>query len=288
MFFQLREDGSAMKQIMPAGPQYSLIAQNSRTDAADIHPKTGALAYAPGVSEDILTGGRALRAAFHEASSDTAQRGDIVIAAGDPTPPVLYIQRGMAFSFYTLPDGRRGIGDIFLPTDFIGIEHVVAGRAFADIAAAGMLRYRSLSASTVRGHFATNPHLALRVLALSAEQKVRQDRHRLALTRLDARERIADFFIGIYDRLRLAGLIARATFNLPLTQDQVADHLGITMVHVSRTLKRLRQERLVLADRQVVIITDVEGLRRAASALPDGTGRGSTSCRSVAADPARD
>ncbi|HVH80044.1 MAG TPA: helix-turn-helix domain-containing protein, partial [Stellaceae bacterium] len=74
--------------------------------------------------------------------------------------------------------------------------------------------------------------------------------------------------LGIYDRLRRAELISRPTFNLHLTQDQMADHLGMTMVHVSRTLRRLREERLVLVDRQVVIILDVEGLRSTVGGLP--------------------
>ena len=61
--------------------------------------------------------------------------------------------------------------------------------------------------------------------------------------------------------MRRTELTTRPTFNLHLTQDQLADHLGMTMVHVSRTLRRLRQERLVMVDRQVVIILDVDGLR---------------------------
>ena len=83
------------------------------------------------------------------------------------------------------------------------------------------------------------------------------------------RGRLAAFLIGIYDRLRRADLIARPTFNLHLTQDQVGDYLGLTMVHVSRTLKRMREERLAIVDRGVVIIHDVERLRAvAATELP--------------------
>jgi DNA-binding GntR family transcriptional regulator len=58
------------------------------------------------------------------------------------------------------------------------------------------------------------------------------------------------------------GPIVRPTFNLPLTQEQIADHLGLTVVHVNRTLKRLREARLVLVDRQVVIIQDLPRLRQ--------------------------
>jgi DNA-binding transcriptional regulator LsrR (DeoR family) len=54
---------------------------------------------------------------------------------------------------------------------------------------------------------------------------------------------------GIYERLRHQELIQRPTFNLPLTQDQIADHLGLTMVHISRTLRRMRDEKLLFVYR---------------------------------------
>jgi CRP-like cAMP-binding protein len=101
------------------------------------------------------------------------------------------------------------------------------------------------------------------------------------LTRLDARGRIAAFILGVYERLRQRELIARPTFNLPLTQEQLADHLGITMVHVSRTLRRIREERLVIVERQVVIILDLEELRRAASGVPPLSAGGVASAGSI-------
>jgi CRP-like cAMP-binding protein len=102
-------------------------------------------------------------------------------------------------------------------------------------------------------------------MALAARQCRRREQHIVALTRLDARARIAAFLLGIYDRLREHELITHQSFTLRLTQDRIADHLGLTMVHVNRSLRRLREERLALVDRQVVIITDLAGLRRVAS-----------------------
>jgi CRP/FNR family transcriptional regulator, anaerobic regulatory protein len=74
--------------------------------------------------------------------------------------------------------------------------------------------------------------------------------------------------LDLHDRLRRRGLITHPIYSLPLTQEQLADHLGLTLVHVNRTLRRLREERVVLLDRQVVIIQDLERLRAAAQGLP--------------------
>jgi CRP/FNR family transcriptional regulator, anaerobic regulatory protein len=73
---------------------------------------------------------------------------------------------------------------------------------------------------------------------------------------------------SIHDRLRRRGLTSDLSFNLHLTQEQLADHRGLTLVHVNRTLRRMREDRLVIVDRQVVIIMDLEGLRELVRGLP--------------------
>jgi hypothetical protein len=95
-----------------------------------------------------------------------------------------------------------------------------------------------------------------------------RDRHLTAITRFDARERCALFLLDLHDRLRRRDLIARPTFNLPLTQEQIADHLGMTMVHVNRTLRHLREDRLAIVAQQVVMLTDLDRLRALVSGMP--------------------
>jgi CRP-like cAMP-binding protein len=119
--------------------------------------------------------------------------------------------------------------------------------------------------------------VALRALELSAEARWRAARLAASIGRLDAQARICVMLLDIYDRLRRPELISRATFNLPLTQEQIADHLGLTLVHVNRILRRLREEKLVLVDRQVVIIRDSRpaarsGPRPAAAGRDGGAG----------------
>src|SRR5207302_9527438 len=121
--------------------------------------------------------------------------------------------------------------------------HSFPTRRSSDLASA--LGYRSMTAGALRELMADRT-IGLRVAALMAETRWRMDRHMTAITRLDARERIGLFLLDIYDRLRRRELISRPTFNLPLTQEQIADHLGMTMVHVNRTLRRLREDRLVM------------------------------------------
>lgn len=224
-------------------------------------------AYASGASEDLLTGARLLRRAFLATPLRTAERDTVIVSTEDTAPPALLFDRGFAYRSIAMLDGRRSIVDILLPGDVAGIDHAMLGRCNHEVVAANTVGYRQLSGTTVRELMADR-HIALRILALAGETRWRSDRHMAAVTRCDARGRIAVLLLGIYERLRRRDLISRPTFNLPLTQEQVADHLGITMVHVSRTLRRMREERLVIVDRHVVIILDLEELRRIASGIP--------------------
>lgn len=234
----------------------------SQTSARPTFP-----AFAPAAIEDLLTGDRMLRRAFLEQPYSSIGRQGAVFSPENGEAQVILIQRGIAYRSTTLPDGRRAILDLLLPGDIGGIDSAVFGRANQTLTAANALGYRAMRAAMLRDLMGTRP-VALRVAALMAETRWRMDRHLTAISRLDARERIGLFLLDIHDRLRRRELIARPTFNLPLTQEQIADHLGMTMVHVNRTLRRLREERLVLVAQQVVIITDIDRLRALLGGIP--------------------
>ena len=220
--------------------------------------------HSPVAAEDVLSGSRLLRRAFLEAPQRTVDRDTIILSTEMRDPPVLLLKRGLAYTSTALANGRRAIVDTFMAGDIIGIEHAVAARTTFELTAADAVTYCLLKPAKLR-ELMTNQQIALSVVALMATQHRRREQHIVALTRLDARGRIATFLLEIYDRLRQHQLVMRPTFTLPLTQERIGDHLGLTMVHVSRTLRRLRAERLALVDRQVVIIRDLAGLRRVAT-----------------------
>jgi hypothetical protein len=66
--------------------------------------------------------------------------------------------------------------------------------------------------------------------------------------------------LDFYTRLRRRKLVMGSTYNLPLTQVQIGQYLGLTMVHVNRVLRALRDERIVNLERHCVTILDLERL----------------------------
>jgi CRP-like cAMP-binding protein len=223
--------------------------------------------YAAAATENLLVGGRRLRQAFAQAPTRFVGRNALLARAGEAEAGAILIRNGFAFRSWLLADGRRAILDILLSGDICGLDHIVLARPIEDIAVANGVGYSVLPVGAIREMMADRC-VAMYVMALLAEARWRGDRLAASIGRLDARARICVLLLDIHDRLRRRGLIERPTFSLPLTQEQVADHLGLTLVHVNRMLRRLREDRIVLVDRQVVIIQDLDRLRELAQGLP--------------------
>jgi CRP-like cAMP-binding protein len=250
----MQTDGQTSDKIDPALP------------AAATPPlaASGQLRFAAAANEDLLSGARELRRAFLERPIHTLARGDRLTVRSGPEPEGILLRSGFAFRSCAMPDGRRAILDVLAPGDVAGLDNIVV-HPFDECVAASRVSFNALPAGELRRMMA-DQQVATQICALLVEARWRAARLAVAIGRLDARARICLFLLDIHDRLFRRGLINRPTYNLPLTQEQIADHLGLTVVHVNRTLKRLRETRLVLVDRQVVIIQDLPRLRE----LTDG------------------
>ena len=101
---------------------------------------------------------------------------------------------------------------------------------------------------------------AIYVAWLLGQRQRRADRLLAAITGLDARGRLAMMVLDFYARLRRRKLITGSMYNLPLTQLQIANYLGLTVVHINRTVRSLRDEQIVTLEKNCVTILDLERL----------------------------
>ena len=70
--------------------------------------------------------------------------------------------------------------------------------------------------------------------------------------------------LDLYKRLTSRRLIASTTYNLPLTQSQIGGYLGLTVVHVNRVLRLLRDELIVNVEKHCVTILNFDQLTKLA------------------------
>jgi CRP-like cAMP-binding protein len=155
----------------------------------------------------------------------------------------LIIVSGWACDLRILPDGRRQIFSFLLPGD------AIEARGAGSIGSRGVVALTRLEVVDSGRQLAANAEgrdALLRALddaALRREERLYD--HLVRMGRLSAKERVIHLLLELWERLNRVGLVNGDTFKIPLTQEIFADALGLSIVHINRTLKELRGEGLV-------------------------------------------
>jgi CRP-like cAMP-binding protein len=157
-----------------------------------------------------------------------------IFGEGAATDLVYKVVSGAVRSFRLLSDGRRQITQFFLPGDVFGVEFGSERRAGAEALcdAVVIVARRSVVASDVDQRMPLWRH--------AVGELRRSEDHVLTLGRRSATERLASFLMDLADRL--GGV---DEFELPMSRQDMADYLGLTIETVSRTLTQLQAEGLV-------------------------------------------
>jgi CRP-like cAMP-binding protein len=160
--------------------------------------------------------------------------------------PIVIVD-GWACRQRVLPDGRRQIFSFLLAGDAIGLS--LEPSSLATCATVALTHVTCVRASALRTAVidpeARWPGLARAVrLAERMEQALLLD-HVMRLGRQSAHERVAHLLLELHQRLTIAGLALGSTMVMPLTQEVMADALGLSIVHLNRVLQRFRRERLI-------------------------------------------
>ena len=199
---------------------------------------------------------------------DYEARQDIVREGDSPSESSLILE-GFACRHNNLADGRRQITAFHVPGDFADLHAFLLGRMDDGVS--------SLTSCTV----ALAPHSALREITKSYPHLTRVlwfttlvdgAVHREWMTglgRLSAPERIAHLFCELFLRLQAVGLTRDHSFDLPITQAELADAFGLSPVHVNRSLQELRGDGLITSQGKTLVINDWERLQQVAQFNPD-------------------
>jgi CRP-like cAMP-binding protein len=172
------------------------------------------------------------------------------------------VKEGWAYSYRNLGNGSMQILKVYLPGDIIGMRDFGFARRLAGVA---MINDGVISPFTHQQLFeliGRSPALAASIIATVVRQQAMLTERLVYLGRYAAHERLAHFLYELYLRLKRIGAVTDNGFVMPLSQEQVGDALGLSAVHVSRTFSMLRDEGLVVRDRQHVVLPDPQALAR--------------------------
>lgn len=185
-----------------------------------------------------------------------APRSDIV-RQDEVGGPVYTLFEGWAIRYQRLPTGARQILDILLPGDIIGLASALLGTIKHSVQAITPATLCVLSGRGWPELFERHPAVALNQLQTRVEEEQRGDVRLSLLGRSNAEQRIAYLMLDTFDRLRQRGLVnGGSTCPFPLQRRDLADAVGLSRVHVARTLDRLRERRLAEIRDGVLVLYD--------------------------------
>jgi CRP-like cAMP-binding protein len=167
--------------------------------------------------------------------------GTEIIAAGQEQAELYTLYSGWAFRFKMLPDGRRQILNIILPGDLVGLQGAMFEAAAYGVEALTEVEICVLPRRKVWSLFQNMPELSFDVTWLGAREESHVDENLTSVGRRSAAESIAALIIQLYKRLEALGMVVNSAMPFPLTQQHIADLLGLSLVHTNKSLAKLRR-----------------------------------------------
>ncbi|AVO47194.1 Crp/Fnr family transcriptional regulator [Phreatobacter cathodiphilus] len=167
--------------------------------------------------------------------------GQEIIFPGQADAELFTLFSGWAFRYKVLADGRRQILNFLLPGDLMGLQASLLSVAQHGIEALTDVEVCVFPRRKVWDLFVKMPQLAYEVAWLGSREESLIDENLLSIGQRNATERIASLVISLYRRAEALGLVNDRSFVFPLSQQQLADALGLSLVHTNKTWAKLRR-----------------------------------------------
>lgn len=209
----------------------------------------------------------ALRAAIAEVREHPADR--TIIREGQELNTSTLLLDGIICRYKDLRNAERQITALHVPGDFVDLHSFTLKQLDHNIMTLTPVRVAVVPHAQLTGITETLPHLT-RLLWFSTNLDAAIQREwELSLGRRTAAAKAAHLVCELRVRLAVIGMADEAGYALPITQTELAECIGLTAVHVNRTLRELRERGLMEFRRGVVKILDLQGLEKLAEFNPN-------------------
>ncbi len=189
------------------------------------------------------------------------RRREVIRAQGEPINEVYFLVEGWVACSMNVLNGRRQIVKVNLAGDLLGIPSLCLTCA--------ALTFETLTPATIQvipvdrfaKLFMQMPRMALSMFLMSQQERVLLMDRLASVGQTKAVQRLSAFLVHIHDRLMQIGAVEDQSFDLPLTQAELAEIVGLTFVHVNRSLRDLDRRGLIERTGKRVRLVDLDGLR---------------------------
>lgn len=171
-----------------------------------------------------------------------AERGELVVEQDITRGGLFTLLDGMLMRYRTLEDGRRQVVNFMFPGDLVGLQAAFGEPATHSVEALRPSRLCVFDYRHYHDLIVAQPSLGYDITWLAAKEETALEEHLVALGRRSARERVA--YLAVWLLQRAHGTCMADSHNrldVSITQSQIADMLGLSLVHTNRTIKALER-----------------------------------------------
>jgi len=183
-----------------------------------------------------------------------------IVVEGQVPRSVFVLLSGLACRYRILRDGRRQIMTFLLPGDLCDLHMFLLRVMDHSIGTITDVTLAAIPTVSVLEMAVRHPRVSVALWWSSMQQEAILRERIVALGRRDAVGRVAYILCELVWRQQAIGLSNGSSVTLPLTQNELADTLGLTAVHINRVLQILRRDRLLTLEHRRLELLDIDKL----------------------------
>ncbi len=194
----------------------------------------------------------------------TVEPGTPILLEGSNAPQLYTALSGMGIRDKTLENGKRQVINFVFPGDFIGLQAGIMGEMGHSVEARTHMRLCVFNRSEFYSFFKSHPERAFDITWLAAIEEHFMGEVLATIGQRTASQAISWALLKIFERGRSLGMVTHNQMPLPYTQRDLADALGLSLVHTNKKLAALRERQLLSWTDGVLQVNNLEALAKEA------------------------
>ncbi|EBA11157.1 nitrogen fixation regulatory protein fixK, putative [Roseobacter sp. CCS2] len=187
-------------------------------------------------------------------------QGAPILMEGSNSPQLFTALHGMGLRYKYLENGKRQVVNLILPGDFIGLQAGVMGEMGHSVEATTKMTLCVFNRSAIWNFFKDNPKRAFSITWLAAVEEHFLGDALAAVGQRDALQAVAWALTKVFLRGQALNLVNNGQMPFPYRQQDLADALGLSLVHTNKTLATLKGRQLAHWSDGALSITDIDAL----------------------------
>lgn len=190
--------------------------------------------------------------------------GTVVVPQGGAYGDILLLERGWVIRSRNMESGARQIVNVALPGDFVAMNALLFAISDFELSCKTDIAAYRLPADLLGNALSRDPMLSAALFWVNAHEESLLAERIVSLGRRSARQRTAHVLCELMARLEIIGVTDPEKFIIPMSQEEFADILGISIVHMNKTLRAFEREGILSFRNALLLVLDRTKLEEAA------------------------